>query len=433
MRRVPPQHAAAVFSTAIVALIATSCGTEMTQPTVQQVISTVELTVSQDTLTALGATAQFSAIARDADGNEVSGATFSWASSDGAVASIDDDGRVMALANGDATITVTASKGGRAESAAIPVAVIQQVADIVLTPDASTMAAGATQQFAAVGTDANDNPVDDLVFLWVSSDHNVATIDQTGLSSGVGSGTTTITAVGQGQPGSTSLIVTGEITREVTEVAFTIQPTDAVAGAAINPAIEVELRDASGTVVAGARDAVTITLDNNPGGATIMGSTTVSAIDGVASFSGIALDKSGEGYSLTAATGALTSATSTDFAVGPGTASRLAFLTQPADVEGNVPFAEPVRVAVLDEYGNVVVDAAQEVTVSVGNNPLAPLSDFAGRLDGTSTSAPTEGIATFRGLSVDSPGSGFTLAANAPNLSGAESTEFAVSLTSTLR
>ncbi len=73
---------------------------------VDQAVGTVAVTPTADTLTAFGQRTQLAA-AQDALGNAVTGATFGWASSDTAVATVDTTGLVTAVANGSATITAT--------------------------------------------------------------------------------------------------------------------------------------------------------------------------------------------------------------------------------------------------------------------------------------------------------------------------------------
>ena len=60
---------------------------------------------------------------------------------------------------------------------------------------------------------------------------------------------------------------------------------------------------------------VTLALANNPNGATLGGTLTVTAVNGVATFSDLTLDKLGSGYTLTATSDGLTSATSASFDV----------------------------------------------------------------------------------------------------------------------
>jgi hypothetical protein len=77
---------------AVAALLSLAgCGGEKTTgpgPTPPTVAS-VEITPAQETLTALGASQQYQAVARDASGNTIAGKTFTWSSSDANVARID--------------------------------------------------------------------------------------------------------------------------------------------------------------------------------------------------------------------------------------------------------------------------------------------------------------------------------------------------------
>ncbi len=137
-----------------------------------------------------------------------------------------------------------------------------------------------------------------------------------------------------------------------TQLAFSVQPTNATANQAISPAIQVEVRDASGALVTTATDAVTLSIGTNPGTGTLSGTLTVNAVAGVATFSGLSIDKAGIGYTLAAASGSLTSATSAVFdvlAVG-----KSAYVT---NIVSN-------DVSVIDLASNTVT-----ATVTVGNGP----------------------------------------------------------------
>ena len=84
--------------------------------TVMQSVASVEVSPSVYELTALGQTVQLTAEAFDENGHAVSGAEFSWESSDAAVATVDAGGLVTAVAEGVATITASAgSAQGTAE------------------------------------------------------------------------------------------------------------------------------------------------------------------------------------------------------------------------------------------------------------------------------------------------------------------------------
>src|SRR2546427_11354981 len=57
-----------------------------------------------------------------------------------------------------------------------------------------------------------------------------------------------------------------------TQLAFTVQPSNAVAGTAISPAVRVTALDPAGNPVPGFTGSVTVALRSNPGGSTLGGS-----------------------------------------------------------------------------------------------------------------------------------------------------------------
>jgi hypothetical protein len=105
-----------------------------------------------------------------------------------------------------------------------------------------------------------------------------------------------------------------------TAVQFGTQPSDALVGEVITgspndptgPPVTVELVDASGNVVDSSAP-VTVALGENPGGATLGGTTTQNAVHGVATFDDLTLDRPDNGYTLVASSGELTSSTSSPF------------------------------------------------------------------------------------------------------------------------
>src|SRR5207247_1354011 len=105
-----------------------------------------------------------------------------------------------------------------------------------------------------------------------------------------------------------------------TQLAFTQQPSTTVAGATIRPAGQGTALDAAGNAVPSFTGSVTVALGSNPGGSTLSGTTTVAAVNGVASFSPLTLDKTGTSYALTATAAGLIPATSSGFSITPGAA-----------------------------------------------------------------------------------------------------------------
>ena len=206
----------------------------------------------------------------------------------------------------------------------------------------------------------------------------------------------TITAVGKGQPGSAALTVGAQTPTKLT---FSVQPSSTVAGAALSPAVQVEIRDANNNLVTTARDPVTIAFGNNAGSGNLSGTQVVNAINGIASFSGLWIDKAATGYTLAATSGSLTGATSAAFAVTPGAPSKLGFAAQPTNALGNAAVNPAVQVTINDFYNNRTA-ATSQVTVALPTtppgNPWATAYSVGATLSGTVTVAAVGGAAKVR-------------------------------------
>jgi hypothetical protein len=203
------------------------------------------------------------------------------------------------------------------------------------------------------------------------------------------------------------------------QLVFVVQPADIVAGASFATPVRVEFRDAAGNTVTSATGAVSLAVTTNPGAGTLDGTTTVNAVAGVATFSGLSVVKAASGYQLTASSGALRSQASAPFSVTPGAAARLVFAVQPPnEIEANVAVSPRVRVDVQDSYGNLT--GAGTVTLTLAQSPWPRTT-----LSGTVTAAATTGSAAFPDLALDRPGTGYVLRATSGSVS-ATSNPFAV-------
>ncbi|MBI3925573.1 MAG: PD40 domain-containing protein [Armatimonadetes bacterium] len=98
----------------------------------------------------------------------------------------------------------------------------------------------------------------------------------------------------------------------------------------------------------------------------------------------------------------------------PGVATSLSFRTQPSDTPVDALITPPVRVAILDQFGNVMIVANQNIT-------LAPEPG----LTGTLTRTPAGGVASFDDLRISQVGP-HRLRASAPGLPDALSAPFEV-------
>ena len=154
----------------------------------------------------LGEALQLSAAAFDENGQAVSGAEFSWESSNTSVATVDATGLVTAVAAG--TATITASAGDVRTSVEITVvSATQPVVSVEVSPSAETITLGGTLQLSAAAFDENGQAVSGAEFSWESSNASVATVDATGLVTAVAAGTATITASVGGARGTAEITV----------------------------------------------------------------------------------------------------------------------------------------------------------------------------------------------------------------------------------
>jgi hypothetical protein len=203
-----------------------------------------------------------------------------------------------------------------------------------------------------------------------------------------------------------------------THLVFTQQPTNAVAGVAITPAVKVTALDAQGNVATAYTANVTVAIGTNPGSGTLTGTATVAATAGVATFSGLSITKSGTGYTLTTSSGALTGATSASFNIVAAAATHLVITTQPVNTGAGASITPAVVVAAQDAFGNTNLTYTANVVVAIGTNPSS------GTLSGTLTRAAVAGVATFNDLSINLVGTGYTLGASSGALTAATSNAF---------
>lgn len=99
------------------------------------------------------------------------------------------------------------------------------------------------------------------------------------------------------------------------QLRFSVQPSDALAGSVISPPVAVTAYDPFENLATGFTGQVGVMLGNNPGGATLSGAIQAVAVAGVATFSTLTISAAGLGYTLVASASGVTSATSEPFDV----------------------------------------------------------------------------------------------------------------------
>lgn len=206
---------------------------------------------------------------------------------------------------------------------------------------------------------------------------------------------------GCGASGDSENLVTTSATEQAVPTSLSFQSVpQRTAGTNFN-VIKVTVIDSEGNVVADAANPITIAL-TNPGAATISGTLTQTALNGVACFDDLSIDLIGN-YSFTASSPGLIETQSQSFEVTPAVASTITFRQQPLDVAEGKAFEQDIVIEVRDAFGNLVL--ATDTTISISNDPSGTAS-----LTGTTRATTVDGLATFSGLTIGGgAGPGFTL------------------------
>ncbi len=228
---------------------------------------------------------------------------------------------------------------------------------------------------------------------------------------GPGVGTQTATATHGGLPPVT-FTATALAGAAVQLVKQSLDPQTGIVASAVTAPV-VKVVDQSGNAVGGV-----IVNFAAAGGGTLGATQVTSDAAGIASAGSWTLGSLVGTNIVTVTAGALPAVIFTATSVA-GPPAQLAFLTEPTRALAGNTIAPPVRVAVQDQFGNLVLPAKDVVSLRLGAtpNPAAKLQD-------TVDVAAVNGVAEFANLAIDSAGIGYTLLATALNRTGVESQPF---------
>lgn len=138
-----------------------------------------------------GGTGSCFASAFDSNNNAIDGASFGWSSSNAGVVSVGPTGGIYGASPG--TAAVSASAGGISGGTPVSVVAPPVATTLSITPAAPRVLIGATTQLTGVVRDQYGDPMPNAI-TWSSDHPAVATVNASGLVTGVGPGTTTIRA-----------------------------------------------------------------------------------------------------------------------------------------------------------------------------------------------------------------------------------------------
>ena len=344
----------------------------------------------------IGSTFHAFATLKDESGHlyTVAGDTVAWSSSNTDVATISSKtGMVTAVAPGKATITAklgftTGSKELVVDNTTPSAAPVDT---ILLTLDSPMMVQQAVAA-VAVMKDADGQTLVGRSTTWNSSNTAVAIVSDIGVVTGVGSGTSTISVAS----GTKSTSISLSVVDAFASLDMQTQPVGAASGVAFTTQPRVNILDGGDRLNTVAALPVTARLASGNG--TLSGTLTVNAVNGVATFTDLAITGSGTHMLTFSTIVPALSVASNVVDVAPPPAAKIAIFTQPSATASS-------GVALDRQPAIQLRDGNDAVLKSPGVPVVASLASGSGTLTGATTvSTDTAGVATFGDLAISGSG-----------------------------
>jgi hypothetical protein len=162
------------------------------------------------------------------------------------------------------------------------------------------------------------------------------------------------------------------------QLAFMGSPTSTTTTGTVGP-ITVDVEDSSGALVTTDDSDVTLVLAGGTSGATLGGTATMAAVNGIATFDDLSITTVGDNYTLTATDGALSAATSTPFNITaaispPSLVPALGTVKLPSSVVAGAKLNAKVPVIVTDQgsayKGSVTTNIYADTGTSLDGNQV---------------------------------------------------------------
>ncbi|TMQ52000.1 MAG: Ig domain-containing protein, partial [Candidatus Eisenbacteria bacterium] len=216
--------------------------------------------------------ADFTAVGLAATGDTATVAV-SWSVTSGSITDTSTSngkhyGRYKAASDtGKVKVTATGHPGG-SDTAVVTVTPVP-VASVTVTPTSASAQVGQTVQLSATTQDSTGAVLTGRAVSWSSSNLSVASVNGSGLVTGLAAGATTVTATSEGQGGTSSITVSS-----VPVASVAVIPTSATIQVGQTQQLAATLKDASGNTLSGR---VVSWSSSNPSVATVSGSGVVTA------------------------------------------------------------------------------------------------------------------------------------------------------------
>src|SRR5882762_684439 len=279
-------------------------------------------------------------------------------------------GHYKAAGSGRYKVVAQDPATGMSDSAtAVVTATAVPIASVVVLPAAASAPVSGTVQFVAVPLDSTGTALGGRVIVWASSNTAVASVNSSGIATGVAAGSTSIAATSEGKSGTAAMTVT-TVTVPVASVAVSPAPASVPVGQAVQ--LTATTKDANGNTVTGR----TVTwASSNTSVGTVSGSGLVTGV--VAGSTTITATSEGQSGTSTVTVTAIPVASVT---VSPAPASVLAGQTvqltaTPKDANGNTLTGRTVTWASSNSSVGTVNGSGLVTGVVAGSTTITATSE----------------------------------------------------------
>ncbi len=365
-----------------------ACGGGGDGPTGPAAVTSITVSAPPQALSAIGETVTLTATGKNSKGNAIGDLTFTWTSSNPAVASV-SNGQVTAVGNGSTTISAAVGSA----TGTVQVTVQQTATQVSVTFASDTIRAiGDTLRASATPRDARGNAIAGGTVTWLSTNPAVATVDGNGLMTAIAEGS----AIVRGTSGTAQGERTIQVRQRASRLAFIRQPSAGRAGVVLTVQPQAELLDARGNRVTTDNSSV-VTASVGSGGGTVVSGASVTANSGVVTFTNLAIGGSIGLKVLQLQATTTSAASSAAFQLSAGDPSTV--VTASGNGQSGLAgsaLPQPLVAGVRDAYGNPVTNVNVNFVVSQGTGTVNPAQ---GVTDGNGNASTVHTLSRYAGNS----------------------------------
>jgi uncharacterized protein YjdB len=233
-------------------VVCSAGGTSVTTEPPTPVVTTIAVVPATASLQ-VGATQSLTATVKDQFGNVMNGQLVTWSTNSAGAASVDGAGVVTGVAAGSATIS--AGSAGKTGTSVVTVTAAPPpppvVTTVTVSPPTASIQVGTTSTLSATVKDQHGSVMTGQTIAWSTDNAATATVNASGVVSGVAAGSATIAAASSGVSGTATITVTTAPPPSPVVTTVTVSPTTAAVNVGATTTLTATVKDQNGNVMTG--------------------------------------------------------------------------------------------------------------------------------------------------------------------------------------